>query len=122
MRKLKNIIPGIKGSSVKDEQVSVNLPLGAEKFYADVLDVLNATGAPDVAMSLTSLEDVFLATSDEKEVGGSIEVNERPSALHREDSMWRSVGTTKPSKARKWTCFVSYVGVPQDPSSTWPEW
>ncbi|EER06268.1 hypothetical protein Pmar_PMAR006033 [Perkinsus marinus ATCC 50983] len=67
MRKLKNIIPGIKGSSVKDEQVSVNLPLGAEMFYADVLDVLNSTGAPDVAMSLTSLEDVFLATSDEKE-------------------------------------------------------
>ncbi|KAF4720532.1 hypothetical protein FOZ63_030957, partial [Perkinsus olseni] len=68
MRKIRTIIPDVESANVnKEEEISINLPMGSEELYASVLDVVNATEAPDVAIGLTSLEDVFLATSHEEE-------------------------------------------------------
>ncbi|KAF4702269.1 hypothetical protein FOZ62_022950 [Perkinsus olseni] len=101
MRKLKDIMPGIQNTSVKEEELSLHLPLGSEKQYADILDAVSATGASDVAIGLTSLEDVFLATAGEVDptLGGEADdESASPAGLHHR--IWLPLDDRKPSQPR----------------------
>ncbi|KAF4660713.1 hypothetical protein FOL47_007045, partial [Perkinsus chesapeaki] len=104
LKQLRAIIPNVTDTSAGDKDLSVQLPLGAEKLYADALSIVNATGAPDVTIGLTSLEDVFLATVQDDELHGAVDsVTESPtteSSLDTQNRIWQKVDNKKPSRFR----------------------